>query len=613
MKREIEKECGIVERIYDHRPRTSSLQHYEKKSNVLNTKENNGEHKSGLIRQSKEIDYGGVYYSDKKEKSENERKKERELFETGRTLRNRTYENEKERDSVFLPSSYEEGDQREEKRRGPLYIQINKGEEIRAEGKFYGVGKVKSEINEDEEFVNEELETEDIMIERLQAKYRELERKRMLREQDEYRIQTRIRELEVKESELDKKRRIRERLQKEIKIKEEEEKLNMSKIAEMKRKEAELLEKLNYLDWNHEDLEGEEYRNIPKMRADKDETLESEREMKKDYGRESYRRKDREINKDHGRELYNFGKPKIPAFDGTDFKVWKIEVECIIKSEMYPEYLVAQAIRNSLQGQTRKVLLTINPMAKSTELLKKLEDIYGNTQTEDTIMQDFFNAVQHESETTSDWGLRLESIMQMAIETGEIPETKKNSFMKHRFWKGLNNETLRNNTRVTFESSATFEDLRKKARQEEEELKRVGRGYVPRLCEKEENSEGLERKEKKFDTSEEQLNILKNIVKKMEDMQRQITEIRKVKSEAEGEKDNSQKQNRDDGNWNRGYRNRSYRDNFDKSSHKYSPEKKRDDRKDTETGQKEMKKEGEGKGKTESTNTSTNKSSTLNK
>jgi hypothetical protein len=91
-----------------------------------------------------------------------------------------------------------------------------------------------------------------------------------------------------------------------------------------------------------------------------------------------------------------FGKPKVPPFDGTDFKVWKVEVECIIKSGMYPESLIAQTMRNSFKGQTRKVLLTIHPMANSYEILEKLEDIYGTTQTEDSIMQDLFNSKQVE-------------------------------------------------------------------------------------------------------------------------------------------------------------------------------------------------------------------------
>ena len=31
----------------------------------------------------------------------------------------------------------------------------------------------------------------------------------------------------------------------------------------------------------------------------------------------------------------SFGTPKIPLFDGNDFKVWKMEVDCIIKRKIY--------------------------------------------------------------------------------------------------------------------------------------------------------------------------------------------------------------------------------------------------------------------------------------
>ncbi|KAH3801411.1 hypothetical protein DPMN_155061 [Dreissena polymorpha] len=43
------------------------------------------------------------------------------------------------------------------------------------------------------------------------------------------------------------------------------------------------------------------------------------------------------------------GKPFVPAFDGKNFEDWKIEVECLVKSKMYPEPLLTQGIRASLK------------------------------------------------------------------------------------------------------------------------------------------------------------------------------------------------------------------------------------------------------------------------
>jgi len=143
-----------------------------------------------------------------------------------------------------------------------------------------------------------------------------------------------------------------------------------------------------------------------------------------------------------------------------------------LKSGLYHATIVAQTIRNSLKGIARSILLTIDPSATSKEILSKLADMFDNIQTEDSIMQEFYNAEQTEKENTSEWALRLESLMVLACEKEEVHHSKRNTLLKQRFWKGLRSEKLKNNTRVTYESMATFEALRKKVRIEEDELKR---------------------------------------------------------------------------------------------------------------------------------------------
>jgi hypothetical protein len=296
----------------------------------------------------------------------------------------------------------------------------------------------------EEERVRSETEREQKLLQKLYEQNRQIEYEREIKEQEERQLVERIRRLQIAKDELSQKRTERERLEKEIQKKMELESLRTQRIVILKRQEERLSDQV-----------GEDIRRKESIHDDTEKESTQFTKVEQNSNRSG------------------FGKPKIPQFDGNDFKVWKIEVECIIKSGIYPEYLIAQTIRNSLKGQTRKVLLTIDPMASSAVILKKLEDIYGTTQTEDSIMQDFFNAKQDEKETTSDWALRLETIMQLAVETGEIPERKKNALLKQRFWKGLKSEKLRNNTRVTYESDATFEVLRKKARVEEDEIKRT--------------------------------------------------------------------------------------------------------------------------------------------
>ncbi|KAH3693761.1 hypothetical protein DPMN_081201 [Dreissena polymorpha] len=48
--------------------------------------------------------------------------------------------------------------------------------------------------------------------------------------------------------------------------------------------------------------------------------------------------------------VYKGNFPKIPTFDGHHFDQWMMEVKCVMKSNVYPEYTIIQAIRNSLKG-----------------------------------------------------------------------------------------------------------------------------------------------------------------------------------------------------------------------------------------------------------------------
>lgn len=316
-----------------------------------------------------------------------------------------------------------------------------------------------------EEEIQREISRERQLLQRLYEEDKRIELERQSAEEEEERIMRRIHGLRIAEEELEKQRKEREYMQREIEKKLELENLRTKRLALLRTQEEELSFMLR-----NKRQEPDIYDYDKQLSSEVNRYTDMTRDCvqsRANEPRQAYNRTEENINSHSG-----FGKPKIPPFDGTDFKVWKIEVECIIKSKMYPESLIAQTMRNSLKGQTRKVLLTIDPIASSSDILRKLEDIYGNTQTEDSIMQDFFNAKQDEKETTSNWALRLETIMQLAIETGEISKVKKNSLLKQRFWKGLKSEKLRNNTRVTYESSANFEVLRKKARIEEEELKR---------------------------------------------------------------------------------------------------------------------------------------------
>ena len=176
-------------------------------------------------------------------------------------------------------------------------------------------------------------------------------------------------------------------------------------------------------------------------------------------------------------ELTHFIKPNISQFSGVDptpkneskFEAWKLEIETLRRSNMFPDYLVGQYIRNSLKVPARNTLLTLGPMAFSQEMIDKLTSVFGNVASGQSIMQEFYTAVQQPEESVTMWSLRLEEILQRVSEKSQISADQKNEMLRERFWRSLHNTELQNATQVYYHQTKSFEELRSKVRAEEYE------------------------------------------------------------------------------------------------------------------------------------------------
>ena len=168
-------------------------------------------------------------------------------------------------------------------------------------------------------------------------------------------------------------------------------------------------------------------------------------------------------------------KPYMSKFSGIDpvpksecsFEEWKIEVECLINSKMYPDHVINQSLRNSLIGQARAVTVTLGPKATSQEIIDKLESVFGNVATGASVLQEFYSASQGPKESVTLWGIRIEQIVQRAVEKGYISREQKNTMLKDRFWWYLYDNDLRNTTKIYYEQIESFDMLRRKVKAEE--------------------------------------------------------------------------------------------------------------------------------------------------
>ena len=152
----------------------------------------------------------------------------------------------------------------------------------------------------------------------------------------------------------------------------------------------------------------------------------------------------------------DFLMPYLPQFSGTEpipknessFEDSKAETQCLIKSKVYPDYIVNQAIRSSLKSHARKALSSLDPLTNSDGIILKLESLFGNVVSGLTILQEFFTAAQKSDEIVTMCGLRIEEILQRAIEKGEAASDRKNHLLKDIFWGSFHSFDLKIATRI---------------------------------------------------------------------------------------------------------------------------------------------------------------------
>jgi hypothetical protein len=130
-------------------------------------------------------------------------------------------------------------------------------------------------------------------------------------------------------------------------------------------------------------------------------------------------------------------------------------------------------MRNSLKGQARNTLLTLPESATLLHIIDKLEGIYGNAYSSDTLLLSFYAEKQMIGQSVADYGIQLESILQKVYDTGILNPKVKNDMLKTKFWSGLRDPALKNATRYTYDIN-NFDELRKEVRAVELELEISG-------------------------------------------------------------------------------------------------------------------------------------------
>ena len=236
----------------------------------------------------------------------------------------------------------------------------------------------------------------------------------------------------------------------------------------------------------------------------------------------------------HGYTLADEGltKASIGIFSGAEprpknegsFEDWKLEAESLIAAHRYSDLAITQAMRKSLRVPAKKVLLPLGPTATPMEILNRLQSVFGYVASCDAIIEEFYTSEQMPDESVADWGIRLEDILQKAIDKGHKIETSKNDTLRRKFWRSLYSQELKNATKIHFETIKDFDELQIKVRIEEHEIN--ARETKRSLETKKKTGKTAVQHQPVFKENDEQMTMLKSMMEQMKIMNKEMQELK---------------------------------------------------------------------------------------
>ena len=170
--------------------------------------------------------------------------------------------------------------------------------------------------------------------------------------------------------------------------------------------------------------------------------------------------------------------PKLPSFSGDEplqkgdcvFSEWRYEVKCLINDPDFNDRSILLAIRRSVKGTARKIMIPLGETATVSDILDKLDAMFGDVSTKGMLMQELFNAQQRPDESVTSFGCRLETLLQTAIDNGHLSRDSKNDLLRHKFWTSLSSDRLKSQTRHKYDTVLDYNSLLREIRQVEKEL-----------------------------------------------------------------------------------------------------------------------------------------------
>jgi mRNA-degrading endonuclease YafQ of YafQ-DinJ toxin-antitoxin module len=103
------------------------------------------------------------------------------------------------------------------------------------------------------------------------------------------------------------------------------------------------------------------------------------------------------------------------------------------------------------------------------QVLDKFDIVFGNVLPAEKLMEQFYTARQGHAQSVANWGCQLEDILNNITQQSEVNKRAKDDMLRSKFWSGLKDERVKINLRHLYDTSASHEQLLRKARIIEQE------------------------------------------------------------------------------------------------------------------------------------------------
>lgn len=89
-------------------------------------------------------------------------------------------------------------------------------------------------------------------------------------------------------------------------------------------------------------------------------------------------------------------------------------------------------------------------------IIDKSEGGFVNVYDSEAVIQKFYMEKQEERQPAAEYGMKLKTILQAAVEKGDISQTAIKDMLRTKFWSDLRDSKLKNASRCKYETKKTL-------------------------------------------------------------------------------------------------------------------------------------------------------------